>query len=211
MDYGGYAPMLRITMNGATMNGAVVTSAGVQRSLLPLQLTLSPHASCLTFSDVLNNSCYAAPFEGVGALVQLDGLRARRWVRGAQHQRARVHLGWQHIELVGLVMLALALCAGPETGGTVLTIGDAPRVSHRLTARRLHTAPAASGGRQAIWWCHALSRALSRTATACRRRRRRSLYSKAPCKNQGRLLKRGKEAKVYLNAPLFDLRHELVA
>ena len=135
MDYGGYAPMLRITMNGATMNGAVVTSAGVQRSLLPLQLTLSPHASCLTFSDVLNNSCYAAPFEGVGTLVQLDGLRARRWVRGAQHQRARVHLGWQHIELVGLVMLALALCAGPETGGTVLTILLTHLASHTDSRR----------------------------------------------------------------------------
>ena len=150
MDNGGYAPMLHITMNGATMNGAVVTSAGVQRSLLPLQLTLSPHGSCLTFSDVLNNSCYAAPFEGVGTLVQLDGLRARRWVRGAQHQRARVHLGWQHIELVGLVMLALALCAGPETGGTVLTIGDAPRVSHRHTPFTHGAAPA--HGARCDWW-----------------------------------------------------------
>ena len=63
MDYGGwaspcgYAPMLRITMNGA-----VVTSAGVQTSLLPLQLTLTPRANGLSFSGVLNHSYYAAPF-----------------------------------------------------------------------------------------------------------------------------------------------------
>ena len=62
MDYGGwaspcgYAPMLRITMNGA-----VVTSAGVQTSLLPLQLTLTPRASGLTFSRVLNNSFTPRP------------------------------------------------------------------------------------------------------------------------------------------------------
>ena len=122
----GYALMLRITMNGATMND-VVTSAGVQRSLLSLHLPLTPRASGLTFSGVLNNSSYAAPFERVSALVQLDGLRARRWVRGAraQHQRARVH--------VELVMLTLALCAGPKTGGTVLTIDGPPHISHRHT------------------------------------------------------------------------------
>ncbi|KOO52903.1 hypothetical protein Ctob_016715, partial [Chrysochromulina tobinii] len=63
MDYGGwaspcgYAPMLRITMNGA-----VVTSAGVQTSLLPLTLALTTRANGLTFSAVLSNPYYAAPF-----------------------------------------------------------------------------------------------------------------------------------------------------
>ena len=64
MDYGGwaspcgYAPIIRITVNGAIVNGAT----GVPTGVLPLQLTLTPRANGLSFAGVLNNSYYAAPF-----------------------------------------------------------------------------------------------------------------------------------------------------
>jgi len=52
MDYGGwaspcgYAPMLRVTVNGAIAKGAIVNSAtGVPTGVLPLQLTLIPRAN----------------------------------------------------------------------------------------------------------------------------------------------------------------------
>ena len=70
MDYGGwaspcgYAPMLRITMNGAVVTGAT----GVPTGVLPLQLTLTPRASGLTFSRVLNNSMAYAHAAGYVAL-----------------------------------------------------------------------------------------------------------------------------------------------
>ena len=42
---------------------------------------------------------------------------------------------------VELVMLALALCSGPETGGTVLTIDGPPHISHRHTPFTQGAAP----------------------------------------------------------------------
>ena len=64
MDYGGwaspcgYAPILRFTVNGAVVNG----TTGVPTGVLPLQLTLTPRANGLSFTGVLNNSYYAAPY-----------------------------------------------------------------------------------------------------------------------------------------------------
>jgi len=57
MDYGGWAsPCGYATMLRVTMNGANVTSAGVQTSLLPLQLTLTLRSHGQNSSGVVSNS-----------------------------------------------------------------------------------------------------------------------------------------------------------
>jgi hypothetical protein len=114
--------MLCITMNGATMNGAVVTSVGVQRSLLPLHLTLTPRASGLTFSGVLNNSFTPRPSSESALLCNWTAYaHAAGYVALELSTNGREYTSSSS----GLMMLALTLCAGPETGGTVLTIGGA--------------------------------------------------------------------------------------
>jgi hypothetical protein len=64
MDYGGWAsPCGYATMLRVTMNGAVVTPAtGVQTSLVPLTLTLTPRTTGQSFAGVVSNSNYAATF-----------------------------------------------------------------------------------------------------------------------------------------------------
>ena len=63
MDFGGwaspcgYAAMLRVTVNGAN-----VTSAGVQTSLLPLTLTVTPRAHGQNSTGVAMNSFYATAY-----------------------------------------------------------------------------------------------------------------------------------------------------
>ena len=70
MDYGGwaspcgYAPMLRVTVNGAIVNSAT----GVPTGVLPLQLTLTPRANGQSYSGALSNSYYAASYALPGSV-----------------------------------------------------------------------------------------------------------------------------------------------